>query len=182
MRIFALAMILALPTSASADKTKRLSAVEKDHYQALKVYMNKTQRKNYLKIKTEEGRNAALKKAGLWDRFYKYDKAVREDILKGDVKVGWEANAVYMAWGAPVKKLSITGRNASLSNELQYRFEVDPYGGVAVWTEKSKTEHKAALLYQIQLTVDDDRIARMIRTDCVPNWNFCTDVKWEKGE
>lgn len=182
MRTLALAALLLLPTAASADKTKRLSAVEKDHYQALKVYMNKAQRKAYLKIKTEDGRNAALKKAGLWDRFYRYDEAVREDILQGDVKVGWEENAVFMAWGAPVKKLSVTGREASLSEELQYRFEVAPDGYVAVWTEKSKTEHKAAVLYKIQLTVDDGRVARMVRTDCVPNWNFCNTLKWEKGQ
>jgi len=168
--------------SALADKTKRLSAAEKEHYQALKVYMGKKQRKAYLKLKTEEERNAWLKERGLWDKFYQYDERVREAILVGDVKVGWEEDAVFMAWGAPVKRFTVVDRPASLSEEFLYRFEVSPEGGVLVWTKDSKTAHKAQLLYQIQLTVDDGRVARMIRTDCVPNWNFCTDVKWQKGE
>ena len=170
------------PQAAHADKTKRLSSAEKDHYQALKVYMDKDTRKAFLKLKTEDERNAYLKKKGLWERFYQYEERVREAILVGDVKVGWEENAVFMAWGPPVKKFSVVDRPASLSQEFLYRFEVSPEGDILVWTSDSKTAHKAAMLYQIQLTVDDGRVARMIRTDCVPNWNFCNDVKWTKGE
>ena len=101
--------------------------------------------------------------------------------LCGDVKVGWDEAAVYMAWGRPARKLAMTGRKAELSEELRYRFEVDPYGDVVVWTPKSKTEHSAAVLYQVQVIVDDGRVAKMVRTDCVPNWNYCNDIKWTKG-
>lgn len=176
------ALALTLPSGAHAGKEKRLSDVEKDHYQALKVYMDKDMRKAYLKLKTEDARNAFLKKKGLWDRFYQYDERLREAILVGDVKVGWPEDAVFMAWGAPVKRFAQVDRPASLSEEFVYRFEVGPEGGVLVWTSDSKTAHKASLLYQIQVTVDDGRVARMIRTDCIPNWNFCNDVKWTRGE
>lgn len=174
--------VLFAASPSLADKTKRLSAVEKDHYQALKVYMDADMRKAFLKLKTEDARNGYLKKKGLWGRFYQYNERVREAILVGDVKVGWEENAVFMAWGAPVKRFDQVDRPASLSEEFVYRFEVDPYGDVLVWSKESKTAHKAALLYQVQLTVDDGRVARMIRTDCVPNWNYCNEVKWQRGE
>lgn len=176
------ALGLALPGAAQADKTKRLSSAEKDHFQALKVYMNKDVRKAFLKLKTEEARNAFLKKKGLWDRYYQYDERLREAILVGDVKVGWPEDAVFMGWGSPVKRFSLVDRPASLSEEFVYRFEVSPEGDILVWSKESKTAHKASLLYQVQVTVDDGRVARMVRTDCVPNWNFCNDVKWTKGE
>lgn len=163
------------------DKTKRLSSVELDHYYALKVFMNDDVEKGWLKLKTEEERNAELKRLGLWEKFYRYSDRVREDIIKGDVKVGWDEAAVYMAWGRPAKKLSMTGRQAELAEELRYRFEVDPYGDVVVWTPRSKTEHAAAVLYQVQVIIDDGRVAKMVRTDCIPNWNYCTDIKWTKG-
>lgn len=182
LAIGAVVLGLFAPTTSLADKTKRLTSAEKDHYQALKVYMPKKVRKAYLKLKTEEERNEFLKKRGLWERFYQYDERVREAILVGDVKVGWEENAVFMAWGAPVKKFDKVDRPASLSQEYLYRFEVSPEGDILVWTEKSKTAHKAQLLYQVQVVVDDGRVAKMVRTDCVPNWNFCDDVKWTKGE
>ncbi|TVQ91921.1 MAG: hypothetical protein EA397_08455 [Deltaproteobacteria bacterium] len=175
-------IIAGLFLSAGCDKTKRLSYVERDHFQALKVFMTDDQRKAFLKNKTEEERNAYLRKVGLWEAFYKYDERKREDILKGDVKVGWDESAVNMAWGRPHGKNLVAGRLAEQSYELKYRFEVDRYGDVTVWTPKSKTEHKAALLYQVQLVLDDGRVAKMVRTDCVPNWNYCEKIKWTKGQ
>lgn len=181
-RLAVVALIGSLLLVSGCDKTRRLSAVEQDHYQALKVYMTDKQEKTWLKLKTEEERNEGLRRLGLWEAFYKFDDKKREDILSGDVKIGWEESAVNMAWGKPHAKFSKAGRNAEQSYELQFRFEVDPYGKVTVWTPKSKTEHKAALLYQVQLTLDDGRVAKMVRTDCVPNWNYCNDIKWTKGE
>jgi hypothetical protein len=183
MNRLALALLVGgLLLGAGCDKTKRLSSVELDHYQALKIFMTPETQKKWLKLKTEDERNAALKKLGLWNTFYQFDERKREDILKGDVKVGWEEAAVNMAWGRPHGRFSVAGRKAELSYELQYRFEVDPYGAITVWTPGSKTEHKAALLYRIQLIIDDGRVAKMVRTDCVPNWNYCTATKWTKGE
>lgn len=181
MRTVTLALVALVALSAGCDKTKRLSSTEMDHFYALKVYMSEDEEKTFLKYKTEAERSAYLKELGHWDRFYQFDERKREDILAGDVKVGWEEAAVYMAWGAPFRKLAATGRRAELSEILRYRFEIDPYGDVVVWTPKSKTEHSAAILYQVDVTVDDGRVARMVRTDCVPNWNFCNEVKWEKG-
>jgi hypothetical protein len=173
---------LTTPDVAFADKTKKLTAAEKDHFYALRAYMNEDQRKAFLKGKTEEARNEMLKKWGLWDRFYSYSEPMRGDILKGDVKVGWDEGAVFLAWGKPYKKLGIAGRNAEMSEELRYRFEVDPYGDVILWVPDSKTEHKASMLYEVQVTVDDGRVARLVRSDCVPNWNFCNQIKWQKGD
>jgi hypothetical protein len=183
MHRLALALVVGgLLLGSGCDKTRRLSAVERDHFQAVKIFMEPDTQKKWLKLKTEEDRNAALKKLGLWDAFYQFDERKRADILAGDVKVGWEEVAVNMAWGKPHGRFSVAGRKAEQSYELQYRFEVDPYGAVTVWTPKSKTEHKAALLYRVQLTMDDGRVAKMVRTDCVPNWNYCNDIKWTKGE
>jgi hypothetical protein len=174
-------LVVAVLLAPGCDKTKRLSAQELDHYNALKVFMDEDQEKAFLKNKTEEARNAYLKERGLWERFYQYDESKRESILSGDVKVGWEEQAVYMAWGAPYKRLSASGRQAELSEKLQYRFEVSPEGATMVWTPRSRTVHKAVRLYEIILTVDDGRVARMVRADCVPNYNFCDEIVWEKG-
>lgn len=183
MQRLALSLLVgALMLGAGCDKTRRLSAAERDHFQALKVFMDEDTQKSWLKIKNEEDRNARLRKLGLWDQYYQFDERKRNDILSGDVKVGWEESAVYMAWGAPHKKFTVAGRPAELAVELQYRFEVDPFGNVTVWTPKSKTEHKAALLYRIQAIVDDGRVAKLVRTDCKPNWNYCNEIKWTKGQ
>lgn len=183
MSRLALAMVVAsLLSVAGCDKTKRLSYVERDHYQALKVFMNDDQRKEFLKRKTEDERNAYLRKVGLWDAYYKFDERKRKDILAGDVKIGWEESALNMAWGRPHGKNLVAGRKAEQSYELKYRFEMDPYGDIVVWTPKSKTEHKAVLLYQVQVILDDGVISKMVRTDCVPNWNYCDKIKWTKGE
>jgi hypothetical protein len=174
--------LLAVPTAANADKTKRLSQVERDHYYALRVYMPEKQQKTWLKLKTEAERNEGLKLLKLWDRFYHHNEDMRGDIIAGNVDVGWEEGAVYMAWGKPARKRAIAGRQAELSEEFQYRFEVDVYGKVRVWESKSKTVHKAAVLYEVQVTIDDGRVRRMVRKDCIPNWNFCKTIKWQRGE
>ena len=44
---------------------KRLDNQEFEHWYALRVYMKEDQRKNYLKFKTREERDAYLKQLGL---------------------------------------------------------------------------------------------------------------------
>lgn len=80
---------------------KRLTDAEFDHYYALRVFMDEAQTKKYLKLKTEEERDAYLKELGLWDKFYRYDDHIRQRIIDGEVQVGWTIDMVYMAWGAP---------------------------------------------------------------------------------
>ena len=85
--------------------------------------MSEEQRKYYLKLKTRDERDAYLKKLGLWDTFYSYDPEEREDIVAGDVKIGWSKKKVEMAWGAPYTRKKAIGRAASRSEIYIYRFE-----------------------------------------------------------
>ncbi len=156
-------LLLAAVLAGCGGKTKKLSAVERDHYYALKVWMSPTQDKAYFKYKTEEERNAFLKEAGLWDRFYKYPPEVRELIAAGEVKVGWMEDQMFMAWGQPHDRLRLTGRPASRSELFRYRFEVDNEGYIRVWDPKSKTAYKAVSQYQLDVYVDDSRIAEIVK-------------------
>ena len=146
-------------------KTKRLSAVEQDHYYALKVFMDKDLEKAFLKEKTEEERNAVLKAAGMWDRFYQYDAAMREAIVAGEVGLGWTEDRMFMSWGNPIDRRRMTGRPASRSEMFTYRFEVDTHGVVRLWTPKSKTAYQAVHQYEIDVVVDDQRITEMVKRD-----------------
>jgi hypothetical protein len=145
----------------TAAKVKRLSAVEKDHYYALRVWMDDAQEKTYLKKKTQVERDAFLKEAGLWDRFYKYSPEERQAILEGDVKVGFKIDQVFMAWGEPHDRTRLPGRQAERSEMLVYRFEVDEEGVIRVWSPDSKTAYKAVDQFRKEVIIDDARVAEI---------------------
>ena len=152
-------------------RVKHLSDVEFDHYYALRPFMDEDMRKTYLKLKTEEERNAFLKEQGLWDQFYKYDAAEREEIVMGQVEPGWTKDKVLMAWGAPFDKRKITGRQATRSEVLVYRFEghdTDDDGKVdshLVWEQNSATEYKAQTLFRKEVLLDDDLVMEVTIKD-----------------
>ena len=150
---------------ANAASTKRLSEAEKDHFYAVRVFMGEKEQKKWLKLKTEEERSAWLKQQGHWERFYQYDEDRREKIVAGEVEIGWEQDAVLMAWGMPHQRKRLTGRPASRSEMFVYRFEVDYEGYVTVWKPKSKTAHRAMKLYQIDAVLDDSRVTELRRKD-----------------
>jgi hypothetical protein len=155
-------LLLALTLSLSAqagwqNKVKKLSDVEFDHYYALRAYMNEDQKKAYLKLKTEEERNAFLQEAGLWDRYYKYDEATRALIIAGKVELGWTKDMLEMAWGVPFDKRKLAGRNAQRSELWVYRFEQQK-DGVLVWEPGSKTQYQATRLFERDVTLDDDKV------------------------
>ena len=155
------ALMLSLLLAACGPATKRLSSQEFDHYYALRVYMDADQKKAYLKMKTEEERNAYLKELGLWDRFYQYSEAEREQILSGRVEEGWSREWLYMAWGAPYDRSRVVGRNAQRSERLVYRFEQQEDGTVLVWEPGSKTAYKATRLFIREVMVDDDVVTEI---------------------
>lgn len=157
--------LVGLLVLGSASKVKRLSDVEQDHYQALRVWMNEDQNKAFLKLKLEEERNQYLKDQGLWERFYKYPDFVREKILLGELEVGWTEDMVYMAYGAPFKKKRLTGRPAARSELLVYRMEVSEDGAHMPWVPGSKTTYKAVDKYQIEVYVDDEKVTEIDQKD-----------------
>lgn len=142
-------------------KVKNLSDAEFDHYYALRSFMNEDQKKAYLKLKTEEERNAYLKELNLWDMFYRYDQAQRDAIVAGDVQVGWTKDMVLMAWGAPFDRKKLAGRQAQRSELLIYRFEEQEDGMIRVWEPGSKTAYKAVNTFQRNVILDDDKVAEM---------------------
>jgi hypothetical protein len=89
-------LLLSLPLLL-ASKLNRLSDAEQDHYRALRIFLDKKDEKEWLKGKTEEERNAWLKEHGLWDRFYSHDEQTRQEIINGEVELGWSTEMVYMA-------------------------------------------------------------------------------------
>ncbi|MFT4978716.1 MAG: hypothetical protein ACI8S6_004626 [Myxococcota bacterium] len=147
---------------------KNLSNTEFDHYYALRVFMSEEQKKTFLKLKTEEERNAFLESAGLWDKFYSYDDDERQEIIAGDVQVGWTKDKLYMAWGAPYDRARLVGRQATRSERLTYRFEEQEDGVILLWEEGSKTAYKAARLFVRELILDDD-VVREINEE-TGNW------------
>lgn len=159
------ASVLMLSTSALAKPIDRLSSAERDHFQALSVWMDDKEERAYLKLKTEEERNAWLKEKGYWNRYYQYDAQTRDQILGGKVAVGWTQDMVFMAWGAPHDKRRLLGRNARRSEALIYRFEVTPDGAHLIWAPKSKATHNAVQLYHYVLTVDDAKVVKMERNE-----------------
>lgn len=166
--VLAATVVTAVAGSTGCSYTrlqKRLSDEEFDAYYALRVFMNEDQRKTYLKLKTEAERNQYLKDLGLWDRFYKYDKHIRDRIVAGEVQVGWTKDMVYMAWGAPYSRERPVGRKAERSEMLIYRFEQQPDGQVLVWEPNSKTAYKATRLFIREVTLDDDVVAEIKEKD-----------------
>ena len=167
MRSTVLTVLLGVLLLGTGSKLKKLEESEIDHYQALKVWMSDDQKKAYFKLKTEDERNQYLKDAGLWERFYVYEDFVREKILLGDVELGWTRDMVFLSWGKPYAKKRLTGRHASRSELLVYRFEVAADGSVMPWIPGSKASYKAVDKYQLEVYIDDDEVVQMDRKD---NW------------
>lgn len=164
-RATSLAVLIGLVVFGGGSKLDRLTPVERDHFDGLRVWMDKKQQKSFLKLKTEEERNQWLKDEGLWERWYKYEQDMRDSILAGDVKRGWPYDAVYMAWGKPHERARQIGRSASRSELLTYRFEVMEDGAVMVWVPGSKATYKAVDKYTMLVYIDDDKVGDIERKD-----------------
>jgi hypothetical protein len=167
--------MLLVGCSISARK-KRLSETEQTHYRALEVYLDqpdasgkrpKTERLAYLKLKTEEERNAWLQnkklpssggEGSLWDRFYQYEPHIRERIDRGDVQVGWTLDMVYMSWGRPMKREKPPACDASRCWRYIYRFEQLDDGTIQVWVPGSKDEYRAVRIYDREVSVGDNKV------------------------
>jgi hypothetical protein len=151
-------------TACMNKRLNRLSGAEFDHYYALKVYMDKSAKKTFLKLKTEEERNTWLKSEGLWERFYKYPEHIRTLIVEGDVQIGWTKDMLHMAWGRPFDRNKQLDRDAVRSWMLLYRFEKhdDEDGRYdLVWEPNSPTEYKAIGRFRKEVILDDDVIAEI---------------------
>ena len=158
-------LMLAMLAGGGERKVKNLSNTEFNHYYALRVYMDDDQRKTYLKLKTEEERNAYLKELELWDRFYDYEPHIRELIIDGEVQSGWTKDMLYMAWGSPYDRTRLVGRNAVRSEMLTYRFEVQEDGAILLWEPGSKTAYKAVRLFAREVVIDDDNVVEIREKD-----------------
>ena len=146
-------------------KLKRLDDQEFQHYYALKVYMDDDQEKAYFKLKTRAERDDFLKKRDLWDKFYDYEPHIREAIYNGRVEVGWTKDMVLMAWGLPIDRGRVAGRQATRSERYTYRFEEDQEGAILVWEPGSKTQYKAARLFSREVIFDNDVVAEINNKD-----------------
>ena len=144
-----------------AAKFDRLESAEQDHFTALKIWMDKKDQKAFFKLKTRADRDAWLKAKGLWKRFYQYDADRREQILAGKVAIGWTKDQVLMAWGPPHSRQRASGRQATRSEVLLYRFEVAEDGTPFVWSPNSKVTHNAIDKYRIELIVDDGTVEEL---------------------
>jgi hypothetical protein len=156
--------LLSIALMTGGSKLSLLSDGEYAHYRALRVFMDEKDRKAWLKLKTTEERDQALKDAGLWDRFYSHPEEVRSMIVEGDVLVGWTRDMVYMAWGPPFERQRLTGREAARSELFVYRFELDKDGAATPLVGK-KLDYKAVGQHQIELVVDDDVVTEMKEKD-----------------
>lgn len=166
MNRFRLLTLLGLLLLGSANaKLKRLSPAEAEHYRALKVWMDDDDRKAFLKLKTEEERNAWLRDARLWDRFYQFSELERQQILAGDLRLGWPLDKVLMAFGPPHVRKRITGRDAARSEQYIYKFEVTPDEQVLVWQPKSKATHTAIRFFRLELMIDDGMLTVIDKRD-----------------
>ncbi len=142
-------------------KLKKLDDQEFQHYYALKVYMEDGQKKDFLKLKTRAERDEYLKKSGLWDKFYDYEPHIRESIYNGRVEIGWTKDMVLMAWGRPVDRGRVAGRQATRSERYIYRFEEGQDGSILVWEPGSKTQYSAARLFSREVIFDNDVVAEI---------------------
>jgi hypothetical protein len=164
MRRATAAFLLSATLLLTAGKWGRLSDAEKEHFRALETFMDDGEQKDFLKLKTSDERDAWLKEKGLWDKFYGHDPSVREQIVNGDVRLGWSAEMVYMAWGTPFQKQRLTGRPAARSEKLVYRFEVDKDGFATPLVGK-KSDYKAVDRFQVELVLDDDTVSELVQKD-----------------
>ena len=156
-RIWVLAAMVLFLTAGKLD---RMSSDERAHWRALRVFIEEKDQRKWLRLKTEEQRNEWLKENGYWDRFYRHDPSVRAQIVAGDVRLGWSREMLYMAWGAPTQRLKLTGRQASRSERLIYRFEVFADGTASPLVGKNPS-YKAVDRYQMNVTLDDNEIAEL---------------------
>lgn len=157
--------MVSLVVLGTGSKLKRLAPEELTHYYALRAFMSPAQEKAWLKLKTQEDRDAWLKAEKLWDKFYRYDQYEREAIAAGELKLGWKVDKAYMTWGQPHNRERLTSRPATRSERLTWRFEVQPDGSVLVWYPKSKTEYKAVGKYKVEVIFDDDVATEMVKLD-----------------
>ena len=161
-KLIAFLVVASLAAGCSWErKVKRLSDTEYDHYYALRPFMSDDQRKAYLTTKEEADRNVYLQELGLWDMFYSLSEAERDEILSGEVSIGWTKQKVLMAWGRPYDKRKLAGRPAMRSELYVYRFEKHEDGTIYLWQEGSKTEQKATELFRREVIIDDDRVTEL---------------------
>lgn len=147
-----------------AGKLDKMSGEERAHWRALRVFVETKDQKRWLRLKTKEQRDAWLQERDLWDRFYEHNEEVRQQIVAGDVRLGWNRHMLYMAWGAPSERFKLTGRPASRSERLIYRFEVDKEGYASPLTG-TNPDYKAVDRYQINVILDDDVVADLMRLE-----------------
>jgi hypothetical protein len=160
--VLAIGLSLALTGCSYKKRVKHLSDEEFTHWYALRVFMNEGERKTYLKLKTEEERNEWLQVNGYWDHFYQYEPHIRQLIIDGSVQRGWTKEMVYMAWGHPIDKRRLPGRQATRSEMLMYKFERHADGGVMLWEPASKTAYGAVGFFRREVILDDDVVAEVI--------------------
>ena len=167
-------VVVAVAGCGITGKIKRLETAERDHYGAIKVWMDDDQELSYLKLKTQAERDSwlkdntsALQRAGikktLWDTFYQYDQATRDAIVAGDVQIGWTEDQVLMSWGAPYKRNRATKRTAVRSEIFIYRFEVTKEGELMVWEPGSRESYAAIDKFQYEVHIDDSVITDMVK-------------------
>lgn len=171
MRPVALVLVLGL-LAGCGGKLKRLTPTERDHFAALRVYMDQDAQKAYLKLKTEDERDGYLQsnavpgsETSYWEQFYQYDDEQRAAIVGGDVQLGWSEDRVFMSWGRPFERRRLTGRPATRSELFVYRFEIDADGFIRVWEPSSNTAYKAVRQYQMDVYVDDGRVTDLQRKE-----------------
>lgn len=164
MRVLVLAALL----TGCGSKLNRLENYELDHYEGLRVWMTDKQEKQYLRGKTPEERDQWLKDLGFWDQWYQYDQGTRDQILAGDVQVGWTYDQVFMSWGEPHQKKRLAGRRATRSYLCVYRFEVNKDGAVMVWAPGSKASYSAIEKYTLELYIDDEMVTEVKRLEGWP--------------
>jgi len=164
-RAVAIACVVSLwfGVPAHAGKFDKLDPGEQKHFRALQVFMDKKEEKAFFKLKERSERDAYLKELGLWERYYTYPEAQREQVIAGEVQLGFTRDQLYMAWGAPFAKNRLTGRPATRSERLVYRFEVDKDGYATPLGKKKK--YKAVDRYQVDVVVDDDVVTEMKEKD-----------------
>lgn len=165
-RVLVIALLsLGLIGPALAGKLDRLESDERDHYRALKVWMDTKERKRFLKLKTREERDAWLKEQGYWDRFYQYDATQRRMILDGDIKVGWTEDMVLMAWGPAYTRRREILQDAARAETLVFRFEVNQDNEVLVFVPGSSSYHEAKKLFRMNVLLADGKVRSMTKQD-----------------
>lgn len=168
VRIRGLALALTLLVLGTGGKKwDRLAPYERDHYQALSVFFGdeKKETKEWLKLETPAERDQWLKDKGYWNHFYKYDEMDRKKILSRLPEIGWTQDMVYMAWGAPYRKLKSTKRTAQDTIIFQYRIQVSKDGEHLVYTPGSKATYKSTERYTQELVLDNRKVSEIRRKD-----------------